>query len=306
MKDKLKNILTKTLIIIFVIFIMNVYLNKQIFITKYTLHTPKTSHLSNFRMLQITDIHSIRNITQKNKLVNKIKSQNPDIIFVTGDLIDTNYYSTQASLYEQNEIDQIENLTIGFMQELVTFSDVYYIYGNHEMVLLDDPVNNPFKISLEKIGVKFLNNKTEIIKINNSEINLIGIQDPSTLYKDKKYAYIGENNEEKIIAILDDLLLHNSNFDENNFTILLSHRPEYFELYSRYKIDLAFTGHTHGGIIQLPLVGGIYTRKEGIFPKYTAGIYQKNHFQMILSRGIGYAEIPIRLFNPPEIVIVDF
>ena len=188
------------------------------------------------------------------------------------------------------------------MEDLVNIADVYFVYGNHELVLLDDPVNNEFVVALNKMGIIILNNKLETLKINNTTINLVGVQDPSTLYKDKKYAYIG-NNKEKTKTILDDLIVNNDEFNNMNFTILLAHRPEFFDLYSNYDIDMAFTGHTHGGLIRLPIIRGVYSRAEGIFPKYSVGSYSEENFIMIINGGIGYSEIPIRIFNPPEIVV---
>ena len=199
------------------------------------------------------------------------------------------------------------------MKELLDIADVYYVYGNHEMMLLDDPENNIFKTSLEEAGVKILNNKIDYINIGDKKIQISGIQDPATLYKDKKYAYVGENNQDKVKQILNDLSLNkkdNSEINNNEelYNIVLSHRPEYFEMYSEYDIDLLLSGHTHGGVVILPFVGGIYAHPQGWFPKYTSGIYEKDDFKMIIGRGIGYSGIKLRIFNPPEIneIILDF
>ena len=130
----------------------NIILNKNIFIKKYKIQSEKIpENFSNYKIIQITDVHSIRSEIQLEKIINKVKKQNPNLICVTGDLIDSDYYSNQNNLYMNNEINQIEELTFKFMEELVKISDTYYIYGNHEMMLLDDPENNKFKIDLEKI-----------------------------------------------------------------------------------------------------------------------------------------------------------
>ena len=105
-------------------------------------------------------------------------------------------------------------------------------------------------------------------------------------------------------AILNDLFLEIPEENKNNFTILLSHRPEYFELYDKYNIDLALTGHTHGGIAKLPIINGIYAHPQGWMPKYSYGIYKTNDFLMIINGGIGYSKLPIRIFNPPEICTI--
>lgn len=291
------------LIIILLILGINIILNNCIVTTRYIIQNNKINNdLNGYKIVQISDVHSIRNENKKEKIIEKVKKENPNIIFVTGDLVDTDYYSEQNSLYQQGKIKQIEKLTLDFMKELVNIADVYFIYGNHELVLLDDPVNNEFVVALNELGITILNNKLDTIQINNTTINLVGLQDPSTLYKDKKYAYIG-NNKEKTKAILDDLITNNDEFNNGNFTILLAHRPEFFDLYSSYDIDIAFTGHTHGGLIRLPIIRGVYSRAEGIFPKYSVGSYNKENTTMIINSGIGYSEIPIRIFNPPEIVV---
>lgn len=298
-----KKILVSILIIIFLILGINIILNNSIVVTRYTIQNDKINNdLNRYKIVQISDVHSIRNVNKKDKIIEKVKKENPNIIFITGDLVDTDYYTNQNGLYQQGKITQIEKLTLDFMEELAKISDVYYIYGNHELVLLDDPINNEFVVALNKLGINILNNKLETIQINNSQINLVGIQDPSTLYKDEKYAYIGNNNKEKTEAILKNLITNNYEFNNENFTILLAHRPEFFDLYSDYG-DLAFTGHTHGGLIRLPIIRGIYSRAGGFFPDYSVGIYNKEDFTMIINSGIGYAEIPIRIFNSPEIVV---
>lgn len=301
MKKKISIII---LIIILLILGINIILNNCIVTTRYTVQNNKINNdLNGYKIVQLSDVHSIRNENKKEKIIEKVKEENPNIIFVTGDLVDTEYYSKQNSMYQQGEINQIEKLTLDFMKELVNIANVYFIYGNHELVLLDDPVNNEFAVALNELGIIILNNKLDTLQINNTTINLLGIQDPSTLYKDKKYAYIG-NNKKKTKAILDDLTTNNDEFNKMNFTILLAHRPEFFELYSDYDIDIAFTGHTHGGLIRLPIIRGIYSRAEGIFPEYSVGSYSKENITMIINSGIGYSEIPIRIFNPPEIVVI--
>ena len=305
MLKKIKKIFKIIILLFAFFFVFNIILNKNIFVREYKIQSKKiTEKFNNYKIVQITDVHSIRNDIELEKIVNKIKSQNPNLICVTGDLIDSDYYSYQNSLYENNDINQIEELTVKFMKNLKEIADTYYIYGNHEMMLLDDPENNKFKSDLEELGIKILNNKIAEIEINGEKINLVGIQDPATLYKDEKYSNIKGNNKNKAQAILNDLFLEIPEENKNNFTILLSHRPEYFELYDKYNIDLSLTGHTHGGIVKLPIIKGIYAHPQGWLPKYSYGIYKTNDFSMIVSGGIGYSKLPIRIFNPPEICTI--
>ncbi|HKL42806.1 MAG TPA: metallophosphoesterase, partial [Clostridia bacterium] len=101
---------------------------------------------------------------------------------------------------------------------------------------------------------------------------------------------------------LEDQLMNLS--EENNFQILLSHRPELINLYSKEKIDLIFSGHAHGGQFRLPFIGGIIAPDQGLFPEYTSGLYVKDKSTLIVSRGLGNSIIPLRLFNQPEIIVL--
>ena len=296
------NIIFTILMMLIVVLLINGIVNKGIYISYIdTKHNNIPESLVGFKILQITDVHSIRSTEQLEKYVKKIEEENPNVIFITGDLIDAEYYVSENDRYNNKEVGLPDIFTIDFCKELTEIAKVYYVYGNHEMMLLDDPENNVFKTKLESLGVTILNNKEEIITLGKESFRLIGLQDPATLYKDKKYAFIGESNKERMDSILHDLFLDK---DENLFTICLSHRPEYFDLYQKYPIDVVFTGHAHGGIARLPFIGGVYAHAQGWFPKYSEGLHIDNdRLNMICGRGIGNSTINFRFMNPPEIVV---
>ena len=296
------NIIFTILMVLIVVLLINGIVNKGIYISYIdTKHNNIPESLVGFKILQITDVHSIRSTEQLEKYVKKIEEENPNVIFITGDLIDAEYYVSENDRYNNKEVGLPDIFTIDFCKELTEIAKVYYVYGNHEMMLLDDPENNVFKTKLESLGVTILNNKEEIITLGKESFRLIGLQDPATLYKDKKYAFIGESNKERMDSILHDLFLDK---DENLFTICLSHRPEYFDLYKKYPIDVVFTGHAHGGIARLPFIGGVYAHAQGWFPKYSEGLHIDNdRLNMICGRGIGNSTINFRFMNPPEIVV---
>lgn len=296
------NIIFTILMVLIVVLLINGIVNKGIYISYIdTKHNNIPESLVGFKILQITDVHSIRSTEQLEKYVKKIEEENPNVIFITGDLIDAEYYINENDRYNNKEVGLPDIFTIDFCKELTEIAKVYYVYGNHEMMLLDDPENNVFKTKLESLGVTILNNKEEIITLGKESFRLIGLQDPATLYKDKKYAFIGESNKERMDSILHDLFLDK---DENLFTICLSHRPEYFDLYQKYPIDVVFTGHAHGGIARLPFIGGVYAHAQGWFPKYSEGLHIDNdRLNMICGRGIGNSTINFRFMNPPEIVV---
>lgn len=296
------NIIFTILMVLIVVLLINGIVNKGIYISYIdTKHNNIPESLVGYKILQITDVHSIRSTEQLEQYVKKIDEENPNVIFITGDLIDAEYYVSETDRYNNKEVGLPDIFTIDFCKELTEIAKVYYVYGNHEMMLLDDPENNVFKTKLESLGVTILNNKEEIITLGKESFRLIGLQDPATLYKDKKYAFIGESNKERMDSILHDLFLDK---DENLFTICLSHRPEYFDLYQKYPIDVVFTGHAHGGIARLPFIGGVYAHAQGWFPKYSEGLHiDDDRLNMICGRGIGNSTINFRFMNPPEIVV---
>lgn len=273
----------------------NVYWNQTIVVHTYVhQNTDIPQSFDGFRIVQLTDIHSVRSEKQKKLIYEKTIEQNPDLICVTGDLVDSTYYSSHKVAGE--------SLTIALMEELVKIAPVCFVYGNHEMILLDDPQNNACKVALEEAGVHIINNDVMVCqdKTGQEKIYIAGIQDPSTLYKDLKYAYY-DTNAERMEAMLDAVTADRT---QEEFVVLLSHRPEYFELYDQYPIDLCMTGHAHGGQFRFPFIGGVYAPGQGFFPEYTAGCFETEDMQMYVGTGIGNSAIPIRIFNPPEILTI--
>lgn len=219
------------------------------------------------KILQISDLHDATFGDNQEKLVKKVKKTDPDLIFITGDLIDSNRYNLDQSLE--------------LVRQIVDLAPIYYVTGNHEIATND--IEN-IKNSLTELGVNVLSNEEQIIEHKGEDIRIIGIEDP-----------------------LNGILVNEalSQFEENDlFTLVLSHRPETFQDYVDYKMDVVFSGHAHGGQFRLPGLGGLVAPGQGLFPSYTAGMYSENTTHMIVSRGLGNSAIPVRIFNSPEIVVV--
>lgn len=316
----LKKILRRIVIVIVIlagIFCLNQWMNDQIFVNHITVEsTDLPEAFEGLRVLQLTDVHSVRSMEQLDRILEKVKKEEPDLIVVTGDLVDSYYYTSSVSELEaamnmaQGAAGGITDiaesvpdaLTLQLMEQLLTVAPVYMVYGNHEMVLLDDPENNPLKAAMEEAGVILLNHKKVRLEKDGESIWLTGVQDPIILYKDELFAGSGDNNRKRLKAELDYVM---EDIGEEDYVILLSHRPEYFDLYTEYAVDLALTGHAHGGQIRLPFIGGLYAPGQGWFPEYTAGLYEQGDFKMITGRGIGDSKNLLRVFNPPEIVVAE-
>ena len=179
-----------------------------------------------------------------------IRALKPDLIVITGDLINFDYYN--------------ENSILVFMGNLKKLAPLYYVTGNHEVANKDF---TSLEQKLSEMGIMVLRNSGEQLERNGDIIYLMGIDDPINIsVKDissmREYLTSGLNK-----------VLYKVN--ASMFKILLSHSPEQFPLYREYKIDLTFSGHAHGGQIRLPFIGGLFAPVQGLFPRYTKGTRKK-------------------------------
>lgn len=271
----------KFIIIIFLIlfFVLFLYLeNNTLSVTKLDIKSERLpNNFRDYKIVHLSDLHSKSFGDNQKYLVNKIKKIKPDIIFFTGDLVDSKKYN--------------EEVSVTLLEQLVDISPVCFVTGNHEWW------SGKFD-SLEKrlidIGVNVLRNeKIEVIR-NNDKINILGIDDPYAHYTNNNNAY----------SFIDRLKNLKKDIPKEDFNILLSHRPELFSLYNNEEIDLIFSGHAHGGQFRIPFVGGIISPDQGFLPKYTNGIYKDSKSTLVVSSGLGNSIIPQRIFNRPEIIIV--
>ncbi|WP_343002744.1 metallophosphoesterase [Intestinibacter bartlettii] len=255
-------------------------------VTKYVVENKKVpKEFDGYNIVQISDLHSKLFGENNKKLIQKIKSLNPDIVVVTGDLIDG----------ENNNY----NVALDFMKEISKLYRVYYIIGNHEQKSLIKKYKDEYKDYFNKLHqidfVNLDNNKVEIVK-GESNINLYGLTVPYSCYK-----YLFDNQETTSIDInfLEEKL---GKVDREQFNILLAHTPFYFDEYEKWGADLTLCGHVHGGIVRLPIVGGLLSPDRKFFPKYDLGEYTKNKSTMIVSKGLGGSKVLIRVNCKPEIV----
>lgn len=231
-----------------------------------------------YKIAQVSDLH---NKDFGNQLTDKVAKENPDLIVVTGDVIDRN----------RTDIP----IAVNALEELLEIAPVYFVSGNHEVA---SGVFEELKQEMERMGVINLDNAHDSIVINESEIGLIGIEDPLLFHLE----------DIKEVGSAERLIRKNINqlIDETGteFTILLSHRAEQIHIYSETIVDLVLTGHAHGGQIRLPLVNGLFAPSQGFLPEYTRGVYQQNDTQMVVSRGLGNSIFPFRINNRPELVVI--
>ena len=234
---------------------------------------------SGYRIAQVSDLHNAEFGTGNIKLLQIISENAPDIIVITGDLVDMNHTNIDVAL--------------DFAKNAIQIAPVYYVNGNHEAGLSQ---YDKLKEGLKAVGVIVLEDKTVQLEHNGGTLMLIGLSDPNFT--------IGHDVFDEVPAMV-STKLNSLISNEGSYTILLSHRPELFETYVSCGVDLVLSGHAHGGQFRLPLIGGLVAPNQGFFPKYDAGLYTDGGTNMIVSRGIGNSIIPIRFNNRPEVVLVE-
>ncbi len=261
------------------------YGNKSLDITYADNKTTKLPEEFNaFTIVHLSDIHNTEFGKENRNLVEKVQNlkSKADIILITGDLIDSRRTNV--------------NITVELVEKLVEIAPVYWVTGNHEFRKPKD--FETLEKELLEIGVKGLRNSSDIIEIDGASIEIIGIDDYTFFAKDEiKRTF---EADEEVVKTIESL---NS---ENLYSILLSHRPNLLDLYSKAEVDVVFSGHTHGGQIKLPILGGLLAPDEGFLPYYDGDeeFYFEGNTQLFISRGLGNSIFPVRFLNRPEIKVV--
>lgn len=234
---------------------------------------------SGFRIAQVSDLHNAEFGKNNADLLKMLSENKPDIIAITGDMVDSRHTDIEIAL--------------DFAREAVKIAPVYYVTGNHEASLRQ---YDKLKSGLEEIGAVVLEDQAVQLEKNGGKITLIGLSDPNFSINSDVLDEAPAMIRTKLNNLIDD---------ENSYTVVLSHRPELFETYAECGADLILSGHAHGGQFRLPFIGGLFAPGQGLFPKYDAGLYTEGNTNMIVSRGIGNSIIPLRFNNRPEIVIAN-
>lgn len=248
--------------------------NLSLQVTQYSISSNRLPEsFSGFRIVQISDLHNAEFGESNRRLVKKIENLRPDIIVLTGDLIDSRRTNCQ--------------IAIDFASQAVQIAPTYFIPGNHESRISE---LSKLYDGLENAGVTLLLDDSVLLEKNQAHIRLVGIIDTD-------FRSVNPPKETRQ-AIADQLS------EDPMYTVLLSHRPEQFQAFVTYDIDLALTGHTHGGQFRLPFLGGLYAPGYGFFPKYDGGLFTEKQTNMIVSRGLGNSLFPFRFNNRPEIVVI--
>ena len=275
-KKRKRSLWTIFVVILTAVLVCAVWENTAIESQYYTISSPKIpAAFDGFRIAHISDLHNAQFGEDNEVLLDMLRQTKPDMIAITGDLIDSRRTDTAVAL--------------SFLRQAMEIAPCYYVTGNHESRI---DAFSDFRKAAEELGVRVLSDEAVLLEKAGQTIWLFGVDDPGLSSSD-------QSDEACMVKKLEKLA------GDEDFTILLSHRPELMDVYSRYGIDLVFSGHAHGGQIRLPLIGGLVAPNQGWFPEYDAGLFERGETRMIVSRGLGNSLFPLRFNNRPELIIVE-
>ena len=278
----------KMIIIISILCLLAFAFIYELYVSYYTLdvtsyHIESEKINEDVHIVMIGDVHD-GHCQIKQKVIEQIEELKPDLILCVGDIIDDG---------SQNDED-----TLAFLKSLTEISDVYMSLGNHEIAYYQEH-SQDFK-HLREIGVTLLEEEYVDITIHNQKIRLGGMYNYAFSQMTGGITKEDMNNSQTY-QFLDDMT------DTESFQLMMAHRPDSFIFAdaNQWNIDLVVSGHNHGGQVILPFIGGLYAPEEGFFPTYDYGLFQLNHMQMLITRGISSSgEYLPRFNNPGEIVYI--
>ena len=253
--------------------------NTALELNTYTISSSKLPQsFDGYRIAHVSDLHNTEMGKDNEKLLAMLRDADPDMIAITGDLIDSRNTDIEVALQ--------------FVREAVKIAPCYYVTGNHEARVNE---YGELKAEMDAAGVIVLEDARTEISLEGKTITLIGVNDPSY-----QTDYLFGDSETVMDTKLEEL-----HTEDDVFTILLSHRPELFDIYADHGMDLILSGHAHGGQFRLPFIGGLVAPNQGLFPEYDAGIYTEGNTNMLVSRGVGNSILPFRINNRPEVILIE-
>lgn len=278
--SSLHRVLLKSASIVSALFVENHMLQ----ISEYRISSGRIPEFfDGFRILQLSDLHSKDFGEDNERLVRKINLANPDLIVMTGDM------STRT--------DKTHKVFFQLAGTLAKHYPCYYVIGNHEQDMKKAELRAFFS-RLTELGVHVMRNEKTEIRSGEQSINLYGMGFPLKYYKEARNEYRNEPFGSKEMGRAMGI------YDKSRYGILLTHNPLCFDTYADWGADLTLSGHVHGGMIRLPLIGGVLSPEREFFPKYSGGVYEHGGKKLVVSRGLGSGIFGARIFNCPEIVVV--
>lgn len=256
-------------------------------VTHYPVTSPKLSGLkASKKIVFLSDLHNYCYRKDNEPLFRAVAKEKPDLILIGGDM-----------LLRKDPFSYTH--TVRFLSRLPAVCPVYYANGNHEQKMKEYPRKyrrsfQVYKSRLEKAGIHFLENESAILSWEGVKIRITGLEIPLRGYERRARRRIGKKDIEAKIGGAGD-----------GYEILLAHHPAHIRAYRDWGADLILSGHYHGGVARLPGIGGVVAPDFTFFPEFSGGCYRLGDTAAVVSKGLGVHSVPIRLFNPAEIVAVE-
>ena len=287
--------------------------NKRFVVRHYKIRSPKIAEP--MRLVFIADLHERCYGNENEKLVSRIEELKPDMILIGGDLIISRSVANYMRKTEGEAPDPVDHPwmqhSLLLVQRLSKICPVWFVRGNHEIRMQYfeelNAYDEQFIREMQAADVRFIGNGyTDLTATEDNDaggIRLCGLELPMQYYEKFKKTELPADDLRDMIGIS----------DRNKFNILLTHSPVYFEQYTQWGADLCLCGHVHGGLMRLPVIGGVMGTRPNLFPKYSTGLYTmktetdnaEHTGFMVLTCGLGVHTLPIRIFNPGEISCVE-
>ena len=281
-KRKTKRAVITVAVVAFLSVIVNLVVSNCFLVAKK--YDVEADNAPQVRIVFATDLHIGTSRISTEKMTEKMKSASPDIICLTGDIIDSDDTDTRQRFY-------------AFLKDLASAAPVYYSLGNHELDIIKNGCTE-LKENIEACGVKVLDDSYVDIDINGSSLRLGGMLDDiyNFYYKKKEF------ESSPRAAFLRDFSA------TERYTVMLCHRSDSFDNYKKYGVkiaDLVLSGHTHGGVVRVPFGKAVYVPDMGWFKKNSYGVVKENGSEMIVSSGTASHGRLLRFNNPCEICVID-
>ena len=291
----MKYILGAIIACLVILFIINIVDLNRYVVRSVAIYDSKVK-----KKLKVCFVSDLHNYLCTPKFYEDIKEFAPDVILCGGDTITATKGRKQDRAYY-------------FLKELSGIAPTFTALGNHEYRAKIYPevygkMYDEFAAKMEEYNIPILSNSSHYFDENNIKVSSVDID--RSFYKRFKVYHMDDNYIESLISKLED----------DKYNILLAHNPDYFKNYNAYGSDLILSGHVHGGLIRLPLLHGVAHPGIRFFPKYSGGVYDDNGkyvryadsyvssknavIRFIVSCGIGFHTLPLRLFDPGELIFI--
>ncbi len=246
---------------------------------------------SPFSAVFLSDLHNASYGEKNRELLDAVCAADPAAVLIGGDMLTAGHNAKAET-----------DAALALMEALAGQYPVYYVNGNHETRLkgrirTGDRTYEEYAKQICGFGVHLLGNTSVQIVIRGMPVEVWGLELPMDYYQLFHRKKLTEETMHEMLGALPD---------DGAFHLLLAHNPVYFDVYAAWGADLTLSGHLHGGIVRLPLLGGVASPQFRPFPKYDRGLYEKDGHSLVVSAGLGEHTIPLRINNPRELIVLDF